>query len=855
MPSPSAALRRLVVGLAAALVMSLLVTSPAAAQAGVFRDAADDAYYSVPVAVLAQEGVFDDTECGYRGFCPSDSLDRQTMAVWIVRVLDGTDPAAVSATRFADVEPDSFYAPFIERMAELGVTEGCGNGTGFCPEEPVTRAQMAVFLTRAFSLAPGHDPGFLDVAADAWYFDQVAALAASGITRGCVDDPPKFCPSRDTSRAHMATFLYRALRNEGGGEATPRHDLFPGAPPEQPPRQTPAEFNPAADGGGVIAAGDLYSCGLRYNQTVTCWGRHFHGVKNVPPFRFLGVSAGEHHVCGVRAGGAVACWGSHKQGERDAPAGRFIAVSAGGTHSCAIATDNTIACWGSNEHGQLDAPTGPFTAISAGGTHSCAIATDNTIACWGSNEHGQLDAPAGRFTAISAGHSHSCAIATDNTIACWGSNGYRQSDAPAGRFTTVSAGYTHSCAVATDGTITCWGRDSLGLLESPPGQFTAVSVGSAHSCAVTIDGTVACWGDWAGWSSPTADPSDPSQATWASMPVEADCENPLRLEAAEPGSPTGTQIVHTGAIDLFGFMSQPFMIRWAAPCLGGSVDHYLVQWRRGNEDFGDHRQRTVEATGSSTAYSLTINDRYLYAVRVIAVNDSGRTSSAALEVVTPVNELRDITERIVITYQDRHPWLADVWDNLNHGADGIVAADLGPALAGTAGYRGMIIAHPRFGLPGVRGIIVHEMAHTYDAMATSFNEKGQGPAVGAAMLYLRVMYGDECRPNEMFADMPIGLILLESGLEIDLYRPYWQSCDRLSSTTVQWSQADEDVARSVFMHQEVPRWLYDTYQNEDGTWDLDAIRADTTDQVRPDGFITPIGRWIRERLRHLIPDL
>ena len=139
------------------------------------------------------------------------------MAVWTVRVLDGADPAAVSTTRFADVEPDSFYAPFIERMAELGVTAGYGDGTGFCPDGTVTRAQMAVFLTRAFSLAPGPDPGFTDVPADAWYFDQLTALAASGITKGC-DDGTVFCPGRDTTRAQMATFLYRALHRDGSEE-------------------------------------------------------------------------------------------------------------------------------------------------------------------------------------------------------------------------------------------------------------------------------------------------------------------------------------------------------------------------------------------------------------------------------------------------------------------------------------------------------------------------------------------------------------------------------------------------------------------------------------------------------------
>jgi len=36
-------------------------------------------------------------------------------------------------------------------LANEGISAGCGNGN-FCPEVPVTRAQMAVFLVKAFSL-------------------------------------------------------------------------------------------------------------------------------------------------------------------------------------------------------------------------------------------------------------------------------------------------------------------------------------------------------------------------------------------------------------------------------------------------------------------------------------------------------------------------------------------------------------------------------------------------------------------------------------------------------------------------------------------------------------------------------
>ena len=58
-------------------------------------------------------------------------------------------------------------------------------------------------------MKPGPDPGFTDVAADAWYHPQVAALAASGITAGCSDD--KFCPNSRTERGQMALFLAKAL--------------------------------------------------------------------------------------------------------------------------------------------------------------------------------------------------------------------------------------------------------------------------------------------------------------------------------------------------------------------------------------------------------------------------------------------------------------------------------------------------------------------------------------------------------------------------------------------------------------------------------------------------------------------
>ena len=194
----------------AALVLLVLLAAPVAAQgADPYPDAPADAWYAQAVGALAEDGVFAGTGCD-AGFCPDDAMDRATMAVWLVRVLDDAAPAPVASTRFADVEADHRHSAFIERFAELGVTSGCRDGTVFCPDGTVTRAQMAVFLARAFDLPDGPDPDFDDVAPDAWYATDVAKLAASGITSGC-GDGTVFCPDGTVTRAEMAVFLARAL--------------------------------------------------------------------------------------------------------------------------------------------------------------------------------------------------------------------------------------------------------------------------------------------------------------------------------------------------------------------------------------------------------------------------------------------------------------------------------------------------------------------------------------------------------------------------------------------------------------------------------------------------------------------
>lgn len=64
-------------------------------------------------------------------------------------------PAPVAAT-FADVPVGSPIRPFVEALAASGITSGCGGGN-YCPDAPLTRGQMAVFLSAALGL---HWPAF-----------------------------------------------------------------------------------------------------------------------------------------------------------------------------------------------------------------------------------------------------------------------------------------------------------------------------------------------------------------------------------------------------------------------------------------------------------------------------------------------------------------------------------------------------------------------------------------------------------------------------------------------------------------------------------------------------------------------
>ena len=159
------------------------------------------------INAVAAQGIAQGCNAAGTLFCPNRSVTRAEMAVFLQRALNLATPA--NTNRFSD--SGGFAQNAIAAIAEAGITVGCNTArTLFCPNDPVSRAEMAVFLQRALNLAtPANTNRFSDSGGFAQ--NAIAAIAEAGITVGCNTARTLFCPNDPVSRAEMATFLARAL--------------------------------------------------------------------------------------------------------------------------------------------------------------------------------------------------------------------------------------------------------------------------------------------------------------------------------------------------------------------------------------------------------------------------------------------------------------------------------------------------------------------------------------------------------------------------------------------------------------------------------------------------------------------
>ena len=152
--------------------------------------------------------------CG--GYCPDDVTLRKQMAVFVLKAREGPFFVPPPATGiFNDVPPSDPFAPWIEELFRRGVVAGCGTpgGPNYCPDDPVLRDQMAVFLLRTLEGAAYVPPAcsgiFDDVECPGLFTDFIEELSVRAIAAGC--GGANYCPRDPTTRGQMAPFLVKTF--------------------------------------------------------------------------------------------------------------------------------------------------------------------------------------------------------------------------------------------------------------------------------------------------------------------------------------------------------------------------------------------------------------------------------------------------------------------------------------------------------------------------------------------------------------------------------------------------------------------------------------------------------------------
>jgi hypothetical protein len=211
------------VGVIAFCALLCLCSPPSAAAGGAFGDD-DDSVFETDIEWLAAAGITRGCNPPANDrYCPDSPVTRGQMAAFLVRAMGYSDDGG--GDLFTD-DDDSVFESDIDKLAVAGVTRGCNppENSHFCPDDFVTRGQMAAFLARALNYDDGSGDWFVDDAGSVFEAD-IDKIAVAGVTRGC--NPPAntdFCPDASVSRGQMAAFLHRAL---GRAYAPMQWSLFP----------------------------------------------------------------------------------------------------------------------------------------------------------------------------------------------------------------------------------------------------------------------------------------------------------------------------------------------------------------------------------------------------------------------------------------------------------------------------------------------------------------------------------------------------------------------------------------------------------------------------------------------------
>ena len=114
-----------------------------------FKDVGANHDFRKFITYVSRRGIIEG--CGNNNFCPSQAVTRREMCMWLLRARGITRPPTPTTQAFSDVPLSDPAAPFIQEAVRRGITVGCGSGQ-FCPNNSITRGEMAVFIAQTFGM-------------------------------------------------------------------------------------------------------------------------------------------------------------------------------------------------------------------------------------------------------------------------------------------------------------------------------------------------------------------------------------------------------------------------------------------------------------------------------------------------------------------------------------------------------------------------------------------------------------------------------------------------------------------------------------------------------------------------------
>jgi hypothetical protein len=212
------------------------------------------------------------------------------------------------------------------------------------------------------------------------------------------------------------------------------------------------------------------------------------------------VASGNTFSCGLKTDGHVVCWGVNSGGDETAPSTAFVQIGAGNDFGCGLKSTGQVRCWGASAHTVPWTPPGTtFSQLSVSSHSACGLKSTGQAKCWGDDTTGETDAPSTTFVNVTAMLWSSCGVRATGVVICWGrlASGHVVTVVVYGRETGAASPvfwYTSNAPVGMQvtGTVTCtrvsgWSGTALGAL--PADSYTVD--GSSCSGAALLGATEA----------------------------------------------------------------------------------------------------------------------------------------------------------------------------------------------------------------------------------------------------------------------------------------------------------------------------------------------------------------------------